>query len=152
MARARASNPACTPSMNRHAGFVQTYEFKSVSKADSLKFGIHPDQATRTAAIGNIDRYDSSKRPGRRVDEHRKQWRDRIWCLSPTHTGRRMISPLATVCPPFEHVVLGRSPYACGLFARRRAARRDAERMICCTLREDLLVEVSKLARAGRDD
>lgn len=31
--------------------------------------------------------------------------------------------------------------------ARRRAARRDAERMICCTLREDLLVEVSKLAR-----
>jgi len=52
----------------------------------------------------------------------------------------------------FEHVVLGRSPYACGLFARRRAARRDAERMICCTLREDLLVEVSKLARAGRDD
>src|SRR2546430_15612570 len=52
----------------------------------------------------------------------------------------------------FEHVVLGRSPYACGLFARRRAARRDAERMICCTLREDLRVEVSKLAREGRFD
>jgi len=85
--------------MNRHAGFVQTYEFKSVSKANSLKFGIHPDQATRTAAIKNVDRHDSSKRLGRRVDEHRKQWRDRIWCLSPTHTGRRMISPLATVCP-----------------------------------------------------
>ena len=37
--------------MNRHAGFVQIYEFKSVSKADALKFGAHPDQATRTAAI-----------------------------------------------------------------------------------------------------
>ena len=36
--------------------------------------------------------------------------------------------------------------------ARRQAARRDAERMICCTLREDLLVEVSKPARAGRCD
>src|SRR5712692_10346535 len=34
--------------------------------------------------------------------------------------------------------------------ARRRAARRDAERMICGTLREDLLVETSKLARKGR--
>jgi len=34
----------------------------------------------------------------------------------------------------------------------RRAARRDAERMICCTLREDLLVEVSKLAGEGRFD
>src|SRR5205823_5876664 len=34
----------------------------------------------------------------------------------------------------------------------RRAARRDAERMICCTLREHLLVEVSKLAREGRFD
>jgi hypothetical protein len=33
---------------------------------------------------------------------------------------------------------------------RRRAARRDAERMICCTLREDL--QVSKLAREGRFD
>src|SRR5437773_11069921 len=33
-----------------------------------------------------------------------------------------------------------------------RAARRDAERMICCTFREDLLVEVSKLAREGRFD
>jgi len=30
--------------------------------------------------------------------------------------------------------------------ARRRAARRDAERMMCCTLREDLLV------REGRFD
>ena len=47
---------ACTPSINRHAGFVQTYEFKSVSKADSLKFGTHPDQATRTAAIEIVDR------------------------------------------------------------------------------------------------
>jgi hypothetical protein len=36
--------------------------------------------------------------------------------------------------------------------ARRRAARRDAERMIGCTLREDLIVEVSKLAREGRFD
>ncbi len=32
------------------------------------------------------------------------------------------------------------------------AARRDAERMICCSRREDLLVEVSKLAREGRFD
>ena len=30
--------------------------------------------------------------------------------------------------------------------------RRDAERMICYTLREDLLVEVPKLAREGRFD
>src|SRR5450759_1976731 len=28
-----------------------------------------------------------------------KHWRSRIWCLSPTHTGRRTISPLASVCP-----------------------------------------------------
>ena len=90
---------ACTPSINRHAGFAQTYEFKSVSKADSLKFGTHPDQATRTAAIENVDQHDSSKRRGRRVMGHSKQWRSRIWCLSPTHTGRRTISPLALVCP-----------------------------------------------------
>jgi hypothetical protein len=47
---------ACTASINRHAGFVQIYKFKSVSKADALKFGTHPDQATRTAAIENVDR------------------------------------------------------------------------------------------------
>ena len=29
---------------------------------------------------------------------HSKQWRSRIWCLSPTHTGRRTISPLTSVC------------------------------------------------------
>jgi hypothetical protein len=31
-------------------------------------------------------------------------------------------------------------------------ARRDAERMICCALREDLLVEISKLTRESRFD
>jgi hypothetical protein len=41
---------ACTPATNRHAGFVQIYEFKSVGKSDALKFGTHPDQATRMAA------------------------------------------------------------------------------------------------------
>src|SRR5450759_3513334 len=59
---------ACTPSINRHAGFVQRYEFKSVSKADASKFGTHPDQATRTADIEHVDRHDGSKRRGRRVD------------------------------------------------------------------------------------
>ena len=33
-----------------------------------------------------------------------------------------------------------------------RAVRRDAERMICCTLRGNLLVEVAKLAKEGRFD
>ncbi len=47
---------ACTPSTNRHAAFVQMYAFKSVSKANPLKFGTHPDQAIRTAAIENVDR------------------------------------------------------------------------------------------------
>jgi len=47
---------ACPPSINRHAGVVQVYEFNSVSKADALQFDTHPDQATRKAAVENVDR------------------------------------------------------------------------------------------------
>ena len=43
---------ACTPFINRHAGFVQIYELKSVSKADALKFGTHPDRRVRQGAYG----------------------------------------------------------------------------------------------------
>ena len=131
---------ACTTSINRHAGFVQTYEFKSVSQADSLKFGTHPDQATRTAAIENVDRHDSSKRRRRRVDGSQQTVAQSD--LVPKSNANRPADDKSVGfgMSASEQVVLGRSPSACGrllpVIHELESTISDSARQIKCRLRQ----------------